>query len=82
MFPLFRDMNTYLNYMSELQYLGQHLLLHLEHNKILRHNYYSSKKWGEAKSYDLCIDSGEVGIDGAIDLIVKYIELKEKHFNK
>ena len=46
------------------------------------YNYYSSKKWGEAKSYDLCIDSGEVGIDGAIDLIVKYIELKEKHFNK
>jgi cytidylate kinase len=42
------------------------------------YNYYSSKKWGEAKSYDLCIDSGEVGIDGAIELILKFIELKEK----
>ena len=43
------------------------------------YNYYSSKKWGEAKSYDLCIDSGLVGIDGAIDIILKFIELKEKH---
>lgn len=46
------------------------------------YNYYSSKKWGEAKSYDLCIDSGEVGIEGAIELIIKFIELKEKQFNK
>ena len=44
-------------------------------------NYYSSKKWGEAKSYDLCIDSGLVGIDGAIELILKFIELKEKNQN-
>ena len=42
------------------------------------YNYYSSKKWGEAKSYDLCIDSGEIGIDGAVELIIKFIELKEK----
>ena len=28
--------------------------------------------------YDLCIDSGEIGIDGAVELIIKFIELKEK----
>ena len=43
------------------------------------YNYYSSKKWGEAKSYDLCIDTGLVGIDGAIELILKFVELKEKN---
>ena len=43
------------------------------------YNYYSSKKWGEAKSYDLCIDSGLVGIDGAIELILKFIELIVKN---
>lgn len=43
------------------------------------YNYYSSKKWGEAKSYDLCLDSGELGIEGAIDLIIKYVELKERN---
>ena len=46
------------------------------------YNYYSSKKWGEAKSYNLCIDSGLVGIDGAIDMILKFIELKEKNMGK
>lgn len=40
------------------------------------YNYYSSKKWGEAKSYDLCIDSSKVGIDGAIAVIKAFIEAK------
>lgn len=44
------------------------------------YNYYSSKKWGDGKSYDLCLDSGKLGIDGAIDLIKKFIELREKNF--
>ena len=45
------------------------------------YNYYSSKKWGEAKSYDLCLDSGELGEEGAIELICNYIDIKEKHYN-
>lgn len=42
------------------------------------YNYYSSKKWGDAKSYDLCIDSSKVGIDGTIAVIKAYIEEKNK----
>lgn len=38
------------------------------------YNYYTSKKWGNAKSYDLCIDSSKFGIDGAVDLIKKAVE--------
>lgn len=45
------------------------------------YNYYSSKKWGEAKGYDLCIDSGKLGIDGSIEMIKKFIEIKERNFN-
>ena len=43
------------------------------------YNYYSSKKWGEAKGYDLCLDSSKLGIDGSIELIKSFIELKEKN---
>lgn len=43
------------------------------------YNYYSSKKWGEARSYDLCLDSGDLGIEGAISLICEYIKIKEEH---
>ena len=42
------------------------------------YNYYSSKKWGRADSYDLCINSSILGVDGTVKLIVQYIEDFEK----
>lgn len=41
------------------------------------YNYYSSKKWGEATSYNLCIDSSVCGIENTVQLIKKFVELKE-----
>ena len=41
------------------------------------YNYYSSNKWGDAKSYDLCLNSSYLGIDGSVDLIKKIIAMKE-----
>ena len=38
------------------------------------YNYYSSKKWGRADSYDLCINSSVLGIDGTVKLLTQYIE--------
>lgn len=40
------------------------------------YNYYSSKDWGEAKSYDLCIDSSLLGIEGTVELLEEMIRLK------
>lgn len=42
------------------------------------YNYYSSKKWGRADSYDLCINSSVLGVDGTVKLITQYIEDFEK----
>ncbi len=42
------------------------------------YNYYSSKKWGRADSYDLTINSGKLGIEGSVELIKDYIEKFEK----
>ena len=42
------------------------------------YNYYSSKKWGRADSYDLCINSSVLGVDGTVKLILQYIEDFEK----
>lgn len=42
------------------------------------YNYYSSKKWGRADSYDLSVNSGILGLEGTTDLIVQYIEDFEK----
>ncbi len=38
------------------------------------YNYYSSKKWGRADSYDLCVNSGKLGIEGTVNLIIQFIE--------
>lgn len=41
------------------------------------YNYYTDMKWGEAKNYDLCINSSKTGIDGAVRLMKDYIAIKE-----
>ncbi|MBP9997297.1 MAG: cytidylate kinase-like family protein [Lachnospiraceae bacterium] len=38
------------------------------------YNYYSSKKWGRADSYDLCINSSILGVEGTVKLIVQAVE--------
>lgn len=42
------------------------------------YNYYTSKKWGDISSYNLCIDSGILGIDGTVDLLKQFIEDRER----
>lgn len=38
------------------------------------YNYYSSKKWGRADSYDLTINSSILGIEGSVKLIKQFIK--------
>ncbi len=38
------------------------------------YNYYSSKKWGRADSYDICINSSLLGEEGTKKLIVQAVE--------
>ncbi len=42
------------------------------------YNYYSSKKWGRADSYDLCVNSSVLGVEGTVKLITQYVEDFEK----
>ena len=42
------------------------------------YNYYTSKRWGDTKSYDLCINSSRLGIEGSVDLILSYVDIKNK----
>ena len=36
------------------------------------YNYYTSKKWGDSRSYHLTLDSGRIGVEGCVDLIIAY----------
>jgi cytidylate kinase len=41
------------------------------------YNYYTSKKWGDTASYHLSLDSGKLGIDGCVDMIIKFREIMD-----
>lgn len=56
------------------------LILKTDKKRASYYNYYSSKKWGDAKSYNLSLDSTLLGIDGSIEIIKHFIEMKKaKH---
>lgn len=38
------------------------------------YNYYSYKTWGAARTYDLCINSALLGIDGTAEFIISYLK--------
>ena len=45
------------------------------------YNYYSNKKWADARSYDLCVDSSILGIDKTVDFIIEYAKMRYGHLN-
>lgn len=42
------------------------------------YNYYSTKKWGKAETYDLCVDSTVLGRDGTVELLYQFVMDYEK----
>lgn len=46
------------------------------------YNYYTNKRWSDAESYELCITSSELGIEGSVKAIESYIQLKESITDK
>ena len=41
------------------------------------YNYYTNKRWGDANSYQFCLDSSKLGIEGTVEAILKLIEIKD-----
>ena len=42
------------------------------------HDYYATTRWGEAQSYDLCINSSRLGIEGTVDFLYNFIKSRTK----
>lgn len=40
------------------------------------YNFYTGKRWGDSRHYDLCINTSGLGIENTVDLIVSYMEKK------
>lgn len=46
------------------------------------YNYYTNKRWGDADSYELCLNSSKLGIEGTAKAIEQYVLFKESISDK
>lgn len=58
------------------------MILKADKKRASYYNYYSNKKWSDSESYELCVSSSELGIDGTVKAIEQYVALKETITNK
>lgn len=57
---------------------AQAFLSKADHKRASYYNYYSPGTWGEAKTYDLCINSSILGIEGTMKFIKAFVEERLK----
>ena len=43
------------------------------------YNFYTTKNWGQADSYTMCLDSSILGIEGTAEMIEQLVRLKDNH---
>ena len=53
------------------------LIRQVDKDRASYYKYYTDQIWGERENYDLVINSGRVGVDGAVKVIVSYVEALE-----
>ena len=58
------------------------MILKSDKKRATYYNYYTNKKWGAAESYELCLDSSKLGIQGTADAIITYAEMRSTVKNK
>ena len=73
-------------YLSELYKVdpskAKDIMVKTDKKRASYYNYYSSKKWGDSRSYDLCINSSTIGIEGAVDMILELTKVKQNWIEK
>lgn len=55
---------------------AESLMERTDNQRASYYNYYSSRTWGEAATYGLCINSSLLGIDGTVESIIDFAERK------
>ena len=51
---------------------GEEMLKKKDKERADYYNYYTFGNWGVASTYDLCLDSSKIGIEGTADLIIDF----------
>ena len=43
------------------------------------YQYYTGNKWGDSKNYNLIINTSDISLDEAADIIINYVEMRPKN---
>ncbi len=52
------------------------LIERIDQQRAAYYNYYASRRWGEAATYDLCLNTSRLGEEGSTELIVGFVAKK------
>lgn len=58
------------------------MIIKTDKSRASYYNYYTNKKWGSAKDYNLCIDSGKLGLDNAAKIIINAVQVFDESKKK
>ncbi|MBO7662637.1 MAG: cytidylate kinase-like family protein [Clostridia bacterium] len=57
---------------------AEEILKKTDRQRASYYNYYATGSWGDVNNYHLCLDSGVLGYNGCVEVILRAIEMKEK----
>ncbi len=46
----------------------------IDKSRAAYYKYYTGKEWNDPLNYDLCVNTSNVGFDGAVDIIIDYLQ--------
>lgn len=79
------DMDAKINRIKRIHNLNddkaKDLIVKTNKKRANYYNFYSNKRWGDSRSYDLCVDSNTLGIEGTVEFLLSYIEARLKNVN-
>ena len=53
-------------------------LVKMDKKRASYYSFYTGMKWGAAQSYDLCVNTAVLGVDGTVEVIRKFVETREQ----
>ncbi len=75
---IYADMDVRVKRVSEFSQIpaakAKDMIVKKEKTRKTFYNYYTDRSWGAMASYDLCINTGCISVDEAVEMIAKYVE--------
>ncbi len=75
--PLDTRIQTVMERTGEKSNQARDSILRTDKKRASYYNSYSNKKWGSLQSYHLSLDSSVLGLDGCVEMILRFLELRK-----